>query len=113
MPAADAAMLYLEAPDATAIVIIFPVSGREVDFAASPYGAMKVALINYVHGLARQRAAGGIRANAASPGNTAGATERRIGREHPSRYAAALPRHRAPRLPPQAGAPYLLGMSLG
>lgn len=39
--AVDAAMPLLERSDAGAIVIISSVSGREIDFAAGPYGAFK------------------------------------------------------------------------
>jgi NAD(P)-dependent dehydrogenase (short-subunit alcohol dehydrogenase family) len=46
------------------------VSGREIDFAAGPYGTIKAALIHYMQGLAYQLAGKGIRANAVSPGNT-------------------------------------------
>lgn len=90
--AVDAAMPYLEASDAAAIVIISSVSGREVDFAAGPYGVMKAALIHYAQGLAFQLAAKGIRANTVSPGNTyfEGGVWHRIERENPSLYASAL-----------------------
>ena len=53
----DAAMPWLEKSDAGSIVIISSVSGREVDFAAGPYGAFKAALIHYAQGLAYQLAA--------------------------------------------------------
>jgi len=88
----DSAMPYLEASDAASIVIISSVSGREVDFAAGPYGVMKAALIHYAQGLAYQLAAKGIRANTVSPGNTyfSGGVWHRIERENPSLYAAAL-----------------------
>lgn len=66
----DAAMPFLEASDAASIVTISSVSGREVDFAAGPYGSMKAALVHYTQGLAFQLAAKGIRANTVSPGNT-------------------------------------------
>ncbi|HUN40536.1 MAG TPA: SDR family oxidoreductase [Acetobacteraceae bacterium] len=90
--AVDAAMPYLEASDAAAVVIISSVSGREVDFAAGPYGVMKAALIHYAQGLAYQLAAKGIRANTVSPGNTyfEGGVWHRIERDNPSLYAAAL-----------------------
>lgn len=65
----NAAMPHLEASDAASIVAVSSVSGREIDFAAGPYGALKAALIHYVQGLANQLAAKGIRANAVSPGN--------------------------------------------
>lgn len=68
--AVDAAMPHLEESDAAAIVIIASVSGREVDFAAGPYGVFKAALIHYAKGLSYQLAGKGIRVNALSPGNT-------------------------------------------
>lgn len=66
----DAAMPYLEKSKAAAIVTISSVSGREVDFAAGPYGTFKAAIIHYTQGLANQLAGKGIRANSVSPGNT-------------------------------------------
>ncbi|MCE7030535.1 SDR family NAD(P)-dependent oxidoreductase [Jiella avicenniae] len=66
----DAAMPLLEKSDAAAIVTISSVSGREIDFAAGPYGAFKAALIHYTQGLAYNLAAKNIRANTVSPGNT-------------------------------------------
>jgi 3-oxoacyl-[acyl-carrier protein] reductase len=65
-----AAMPYLERSDAASIVTISSVSGREIDFAAGPYGAFKAAIIHYTQGLAYQLAGQGIRANTVSPGNT-------------------------------------------
>lgn len=65
-----AAMPYLERSDAASITFISSVSGREIDFAAGPYGAMKAALIHYAQGLAFQLADKNIRANTLSPGNT-------------------------------------------
>ncbi len=90
--AVDAAMPYLERSDAASVVVISSVSGREIDFAAGPYGAMKAALIHYAQGLAYQLAAKGIRANTVSPGNTyfEGGVWHRIERENPPLYAAAL-----------------------
>ncbi|UPK39143.1 SDR family oxidoreductase [Bradyrhizobium sp. 186] len=66
----NAAMPYLEKSGAGAIVTISSVSGREVDFAAGPYGTFKAAIIHYTQGLANQLAGKGIRANTVSPGNT-------------------------------------------
>jgi NAD(P)-dependent dehydrogenase (short-subunit alcohol dehydrogenase family) len=66
----EAAMPHLEASDAGSIVVISSVSGREIDFAAGPYGAFKAALIHYAQGLAFQLAGKNIRANSVSPGNT-------------------------------------------
>jgi NAD(P)-dependent dehydrogenase (short-subunit alcohol dehydrogenase family) len=65
-----AAMPYLERSDAASIVTISSVSGREIDFAAGPYGTFKAAIIHYTQGLAYQLAGKGIRANTVSPGNT-------------------------------------------
>jgi NAD(P)-dependent dehydrogenase (short-subunit alcohol dehydrogenase family) len=66
----DAAMPWLEKSRAAAIVAISSVSGREIDFAAGPYGTFKAALVHYVQGLAFHHATQGIRANTVSPGNT-------------------------------------------
>lgn len=66
----NAAMPYLEKSKAASIVTISSVSGREIDFAAGPYGAFKAALIHYTQGLAYQLACRNIRANSVSPGNT-------------------------------------------
>ena len=68
--AVNAAMPYLEKSTAAAVVVISSVSGREVDFAAGPYGVFKAALIHYAKGLSYQLAAKGIRVNTVSPGNT-------------------------------------------
>ncbi|QYD67789.1 SDR family oxidoreductase [Paraburkholderia edwinii] len=65
----DAAMPFLEASKAASIVAISSVSGREIDFAAGPYGVFKAALVHYIQGLANQLASKGIRANTVSPGN--------------------------------------------
>ena len=88
----DAAMPYLEASKAASIVTISSVSGREVDFAAGPYGAFKAALIHYTQGLAFQLAAKGIRANTVSPGNTyfEGGVWNQIKDGNPAFYAEAL-----------------------
>jgi NAD(P)-dependent dehydrogenase (short-subunit alcohol dehydrogenase family) len=68
------------------------VSGREIDFAAGPYGSLKAALIHYVQGLAQQLAAKGIRANTVSPGNVyfEGGVWNDIERDDPTLYAKAL-----------------------
>ncbi len=66
----DAAMPWLLQSGVGSIVVISSVSGREVDFAAGPYGAFKAALIHYAQGLAFQLAGKGVRANSVSPGNT-------------------------------------------
>lgn len=66
----EAAMPWLEKSTAASIVTVSSVSGREIDFAAGPYGAFKAALLHYTQGLAHQLAGKGIRANSVSPGNT-------------------------------------------
>jgi len=66
----DAAMPSLLKSRHGSIVTISSVSGREIDFAAGPYGAFKAAIIHYTQGLAYQLAAKGVRANSVSPGNT-------------------------------------------
>lgn len=90
--AVDAATPYLETSDAASIVIISSVSGREIDFAAGPYGVMKAALIHYAQGLAYQLAGKGIRANTISPGNTyfEGGVWHRIERDNPALFSQAL-----------------------
>ncbi len=88
----DAAMPFLEASKAAAIVSISSVSGREIDFAAGPYGTFKAALIHYTQGLAYQLAGKGIRANTVSPGNTyfEGGVWNRIKDGNPELYETAL-----------------------
>jgi 3-oxoacyl-[acyl-carrier protein] reductase len=66
----DAALPHLLAAGGGSIVTISSVSGREIDFAAGPYGTMKAAIVHYTHGLAYTLAGKGIRANSVSPGNT-------------------------------------------
>ena len=88
----DAAMPFLEKSDAGSIVVIASVSGREIDFAAGPYGAFKAALIHYAQGLAFNLASRNIRANAVSPGNTyfAGGVWQKIERDNPKLFEDAL-----------------------
>jgi 3-oxoacyl-[acyl-carrier protein] reductase len=87
-----AALPFLEASDAASIVAVSSVSGREVDFAAGPYGTAKAALVHYVQGLAYQLAAKGIRANTVSPGNTffEGGVWDDVKHGNPDLYATAL-----------------------
>jgi 3-oxoacyl-[acyl-carrier protein] reductase len=66
----DAAMPSLLESRHASIVTISSVSGREIDFAAGPYGAFKAAIIHYTQGLAYHLAGKGVRANSVSPGNT-------------------------------------------
>lgn len=88
----DAALPHLEASGAGSIVTISSVSGREVDFAAGPYGTMKAAIIHYTQGLAHQLAGRGVRANSVSPGNTyfPGGVWPSIEQNNPELFAAAL-----------------------
>ena len=90
--AVEAAMPFLERSSAAAIVIISSVSGREIDFAAGPYGAFKAALIHYAQGLAFNLAAKNIRANTVSPGNTyfPGGVWERIERDMPALFQEAM-----------------------
>ncbi|HXJ26226.1 MAG TPA: SDR family oxidoreductase, partial [Streptosporangiaceae bacterium] len=87
-----AAMPYLERSDAASIVSISSVSGREIDFAAGPYGTFKAAIIHYTQGLAYQLAGKGIRANTLSPGNTYfdGGVWQNIEQNNPELFATAL-----------------------
>jgi 3-oxoacyl-[acyl-carrier protein] reductase len=66
----NAAMPHLEKSAHASIVTISSVSGREIDFAAGPYGAFKAALVHYTQGLAYHLAGKKVRANSVSPGNT-------------------------------------------
>jgi len=87
-----AAMPHLEASDAAVIIAVSSVSGREVDFAAGPYGTMKAALVHYIQGVAYQHAGKGIRANTVSPGNTffEGGVWDQTQRGNPELYESAL-----------------------
>lgn len=67
--AVNAALPFLEASKAASITFISSVSGREVDFTAHAYGAVKAALVHYAQTLAHKLAPKSIRVNAVSPGN--------------------------------------------
>ena len=88
----QAALPYLERSPSASIVTIASVSGREIDFAAGPYGTFKAAIIHYTQGLAFQLAAKGIRANSLSPGNTyfPGGVWENIEQNNPELFATAL-----------------------
>ncbi|MEH3140683.1 MAG: SDR family NAD(P)-dependent oxidoreductase [Mycobacterium kyogaense] len=88
----DAALPHLLASGSGSIVTISSVSGREVDFAAGPYGTMKAAIIHYTQGVAYKLAAQGVRANSVSPGNTyfPGGVWPTIETENPELFAEAL-----------------------
>ena len=87
----EAALPWLEASDAGAIVTISSVSGREIDFAAGPYGTFKGAIVHYTQGLAHQLA-GRVRANTVSPGNVyfAGGVWESIEENNPDLFSQAL-----------------------
>jgi 3-oxoacyl-[acyl-carrier protein] reductase len=87
-----AALPYLERSAAASIVTIGSVSGREIDFAAGPYGVFKAAIIHYTQGLAYQLAPKGIRANSLSPGNTyfTGGVWANIEQQNPDLFAQAM-----------------------
>ena len=88
----EAAMPWLEKSAAASIVTISSVSGREIDFAAGPYGTFKAALLHYTQGLANQLSSKGIRANSVSPGNTYfdGGVWQQIEQGDPEFFAQAL-----------------------
>lgn len=88
----EAAMPFLEKSEAAAIVTISSVSGREIDFAAGPYGTFKAAIVHYTQGLAHKLAAQGIRANSVSPGNTyfPGGVWQQIEQNQPNFFQEAL-----------------------
>jgi len=87
-----AAMPYLERSAAASILTIGSVSGREIDFAAGPYGVFKAAIIHYTQGLAYQLAPKGIRANSLSPGNTyfPGGVWENIEKQNPELFGQAM-----------------------
>lgn len=88
----DAALPHLRAAGGGSVVTISSVSGREIDFAAGPYGTMKAAIIHYTQGVAYKHAAEGIRANTVSPGNTyfPGGVWTSIEENNPDLFATAL-----------------------
>ncbi|KUI28615.1 SDR family NAD(P)-dependent oxidoreductase [Mycobacterium sp. GA-2829] len=88
----DAALPHLRAAGGGSVVTISSVSGREIDFAAGPYGTMKAAIIHYTQGVAYKYAAEGIRANTVSPGNTyfPGGVWTSIEENNPDLFATAL-----------------------
>lgn len=88
----EAALPHLLASGAGSIVTISSVSGREIDFAAGPYGTVKAAIIHYTQGLAFQLAGKGVRANTVSPGNTyfPGGVWPSIEENDPELFATAL-----------------------
>jgi NAD(P)-dependent dehydrogenase (short-subunit alcohol dehydrogenase family) len=88
----EAALPHLLASGAGSIVTISSVSGREIDFAAGPYGTMKAAIIHYTQGLAYKLASQGVRANTVSPGNTyfPGGVWPTIEQNDPQLFATAL-----------------------
>ncbi len=85
-------MPFLRTSSAPSITTIASVSGREIDFAAGSYGAMKAALIHYTQGLAYDLAGRGIRANSVSPGNVyfEGGVWHQIEHANPELFATAL-----------------------
>jgi 3-oxoacyl-[acyl-carrier protein] reductase len=88
----EAALPHLERSEVGSIVAISSVSGREIDFAAGPYGTFKAALIHYIQSLAYQLAGKGIRANTISPGNVyfEGGVWQDIERNNPELFGQAL-----------------------
>jgi 3-oxoacyl-[acyl-carrier protein] reductase len=88
----EVALPHLERSQAPSIVTVSSVSGREIDFAAGPYGTFKAALIHYTQGLAYQLADKGIRANTVSPGNTyfPGGVWSDIEQNNPTLFSEAL-----------------------
>ncbi|MDT5075887.1 MAG: 3-oxoacyl-[acyl-carrier protein] reductase [Mycobacterium sp.] len=88
----EAALPHLLQGGSSSIVTIASVSGREIDFAAGPYGTMKAAIIHYTQGVAYQLAGQGVRANTVSPGNTyfAGGVWPSIEQNDPDLFETAL-----------------------
>jgi 3-oxoacyl-[acyl-carrier protein] reductase len=65
----EAAIPFLEASKAAAIVVVGTTGAVEIAGAPRPYASVKAALAPYVKALARNLAAKNIRANMVSPGN--------------------------------------------
>ncbi len=88
----DAALPHLRRSEAGAIVVISSVSAVEIARGATPYTAVKAALVAYVKGLSRELAPAGIRANAVSPGTIffEGGVWHRRQQNEPDFYNAAL-----------------------
>jgi 3-oxoacyl-[acyl-carrier protein] reductase len=88
----NAALPLLEKSSAPSIVTVSSASGREIDFAAGPYGTFKAAIVHYTQGLAHQLAGKGIRANTVSPGNTyfPGGVWENIEQNDPELFSQAL-----------------------
>ena len=90
----EAAMPYLEASDAAAIVAISSTAAINTAGGVRAYSGMKAALISYMSGLSTNLGAKGIRANTVSPGAIyfeGGVWDVRK-REAPDAYAAAVAR---------------------
>jgi 3-oxoacyl-[acyl-carrier protein] reductase len=87
----NAALPHLQRSGHGSVVAVSSVSGREVDFFAGSYGAMKAALVHYMAGVAYQQA-GKVRANTVSPGNVYfdGGVWQSIERGDPEFFAKAL-----------------------
>nr|WP_295111351.1 SDR family oxidoreductase [uncultured Caulobacter sp.] len=88
----NAALPWLSASSAAAVVLISSVSGREVDMFAEPYGVIKSALIHYGKSLSVKLAGQGIRVNTVSPGNVyfPDGVWGKIERETPETFAQCL-----------------------
>lgn len=88
----NAALPWLKASAAAAVVLISSVSGREVDRFAEPYGVLKAALIHYGKTLSQRHAAEAIRVNTVSPGNVyfSDGVWGSIEREQPEAFAQCL-----------------------
>lgn len=91
--ACEAALPFLEASGAGAIVAISSISGSEdYGYDSAAYGTMKAALFYYVKSLSRHVAARGIRANVVSPGTTffTDGVWDRVKQQNPESFARAL-----------------------
>ena len=89
---AEAAIPLLKQSKTGAVVFIASIAALQTARGASPYGAMKAAVLNYTKGLARSLAPEGIRVNAVSPGNIyfEDGIWGRIERESPENFAEML-----------------------
>lgn len=88
----EAALPFLEASDAAAVVVVASAAAREAGPFEGPYGTAKAALVRYAKGLAHRLAADGVRVNSVCPGTIyfEGGVWERVEREDPEFFRAAL-----------------------
>ena len=91
----EAALPFLEASGAGAIVVVGSTAMAEIFAPNRSYSAVKATLVPYVKGLARNLAAKGVRANLVSPGNVyfKGGVWNTVEERNPEMFKATLARN--------------------